>query len=133
MPVSGSAKLAVLRSAPFPIIAELGNDRCAKLDLLGRGEAPALDLCRKLVAAGHDPATPMHVFRQGALALRIRTIGEGAKLRVTTNAAGAPVFRKAAVTLAAAPPVAPTAPAAPTEPPDKIAAPTRKRHQGMKL
>jgi hypothetical protein len=95
-------------SPPFPIIAEHGNDRC---------EAPALELCRKLIASGVDPQTPLHVYRGSVLALVIRTIGEGAELVVTINHQGTPVFRKPGRVIA--PPVAPNdqgATPAPTPP-----------------
>jgi hypothetical protein len=92
---------------PFPVIAALGNDR---------GEAP-LELCRKLIASGVDPQTPLHVYRGSVLALVIRAIGEGAQLVVTTNNQGTPVFRKPGRVIA--PPVAPNdqgATPAPTPP-----------------
>jgi hypothetical protein len=116
-----------LRLSSFPIIAELANDRCAALGLIGRGEAPALELCRKLLAAGVSPATALHVYRgDDVLALQIRSIGEGAELTVKCSTQGTPVFRKSA--RKAAPgraPAPPVAPAAATRP----EAPTRRREQ----
>jgi hypothetical protein len=44
--------------------------------------APALALCRALVEAGHDPATPLEAYRGTTLCLRVRSIGEGARLTV---------------------------------------------------
>jgi hypothetical protein len=41
-----------------------------------------LALCRALVEAGHDPATPLEAYRGSTLCLRVRSIGEGAKLTV---------------------------------------------------
>jgi hypothetical protein len=103
---------------PFPVIAALGNDR---------GEAP-LELCRKLIASGVDPQTPLHVYRGSVLALVIRAIGEGAQLVVTTNDQGTPVFRKLARKpapgLVPAPPIAPTASTLAEAPAGEIAAPT---------
>jgi hypothetical protein len=113
-----------LRLSPFPIIAELGNDRCAALGIIGRGEAAALELCRKLLAAGISPATALHVYRGDVLALRIRSIGEGGELTVKSGTQGRPVFRKsarkAAPGLAPAPPVAPAAATRPEAPPAEI-------------
>jgi hypothetical protein len=43
---------------------------------------PVLALCRKLVAAGHDRSLPAEAWRGTTLALRIRSIGEAASLRV---------------------------------------------------
>lgn len=106
-----------LRLSPFPIIAELGNDRCAALGILGRGEAPALELCRKLIARGVDPQTPLHVFRGSVLALRIRAIGEGARFEVGNNGCGTPVFVPwHPRTTRAAPPVTPTGSSLPEVP-----------------
>jgi hypothetical protein len=39
-------------------------------------------LCRSLLEAGHDPATSMEVYRGPTLTLRVRSIGEAAKLTV---------------------------------------------------
>jgi hypothetical protein len=103
----------------FPIIAELDNDRCAALGIIGRGEAPALDLCRKLIELGVDPAAPLHVYRRPTLSLVVRTIDEGAKLVVKANHQGTPVFQRHAPGPATAPPVAPNdrgATPAPTPP-----------------
>jgi hypothetical protein len=44
------------------------------------GRAPVLELCRKLVRAGYDPGRPLEVYRGDVLCLRVRSIGEGAKL-----------------------------------------------------
>ena len=44
------------------------------------GHAPVLELCRRLVAVGHDPTTPMHVYRDATLALTVRSIGEAKQL-----------------------------------------------------
>jgi hypothetical protein len=66
--------------------AELaGSDRCRAEGLASRGAAPVLALCRALVRAGHDPATPLEVFRGGVLALTVRTIGAGAVLTVNED------------------------------------------------
>ena len=45
-----------------------------------RGVAPVLKMCRALVAAGYDPKRPLHAFRGDTLALRVRSLGEGAAL-----------------------------------------------------
>jgi hypothetical protein len=45
--------------------------------------APVLALCRALLEAGHDPATPLEAWRGATLCLRVRSIGEGAKLTVS--------------------------------------------------
>ena len=62
------------------------------LGFASKSDAPVLDLCRQLAAAGHDRAEPAEAYRGATLALHIRSIGEAAGLRVTTNATGRPVF-----------------------------------------
>jgi hypothetical protein len=119
-----------LRLSPFPIIAELGNDRCAALGIIGRGAAPALELCRKLITSGIDPQTPLHVYRGPVLALIIRAIGEGAELTVQTDSRGTPRFQKYRIRGGTAPPVAPIAATLPQAPPNEIIAPIRDRIRG---
>ena len=41
------------------------------------GYAPVLDLCRELLAAGFNPASPLEAWRRETLCLRVRSIGEG--------------------------------------------------------
>jgi hypothetical protein len=65
-----------------------GNDNATALDVTGHGSAPILDLCRKLVAAGHDPTTPLHAYRNGTVALIVRAIGEAARLRINAYGTG---------------------------------------------
>jgi hypothetical protein len=76
-------------SAQVPIHATLvGSDCCEALGVTARGSAPVLALCRILVAAGHDPRRSLPVFRGEVLALVIRSIGDGAGLRVATHGVG---------------------------------------------
>jgi hypothetical protein len=51
-----------------------------------------LALCRQLLAAGLNPDQALHVFRNGTLALRIRSIGEAADLTVKDDNRGTPRF-----------------------------------------
>jgi hypothetical protein len=44
--------------------------------------SPVIRLCRKLVAAGHDPAEPAEAYRGSTLCLHIRSIGEAAELMI---------------------------------------------------
>ena len=53
------------------------------LGMTAKGRAPVLKLCRMLIAAGHDPTTRMQVWRGGAIALSVRSIGEAAGLTVS--------------------------------------------------
>ena len=65
------------------IHAELsGSDTCTAEGYTIRANAPVLALCRKLVDVGYDPTRPLHAYRGNTLCLKIRSIGEGAKLAV---------------------------------------------------
>ena len=71
------------------IRAELfGSDACAALGVAVCATAPVLALCRRLVAAGYDPALPLEAWRGPALCLRVRSIGEASQLRVATHGLG---------------------------------------------
>src|SRR5262249_24432230 len=48
-------------------------------------ESPVLALCRKLFAAGYDPATPLEAYRGDTLALRVKSIGHAAQMQVNGN------------------------------------------------
>jgi hypothetical protein len=77
-------------SAPQAAIrAELvADDSCCALGMTVRGPAPVLALCRLLVEAGHDPATPLEAWRGDVPCLRIRSIGAAAALRIGTHGVG---------------------------------------------
>lgn len=72
----------------------IGADTCTALGITTHGSAPVLMLCRNLIEVGHDPATPLEVYRGATLALRVRSIGEGAALTVEDNRLGRPTFRR---------------------------------------
>jgi len=77
----------------LPIFAELiGDDTCTAAGITARSPAPALALCRQLLAAGLDPDRALEVYRGATLALRIRSIGEGAQLTVRDDNRGTPRF-----------------------------------------
>jgi hypothetical protein len=81
--------------AQAPIRAMLvGRGRCEAQGMYGSGSAPVLALCRKLIEAGFDPATPLEAWRGDTLALRVRSIGEGARLSVEDDRHGRPRFRR---------------------------------------
>jgi hypothetical protein len=58
------------------------------------GEGRAAALCRALVAAGQDPNRPLHAYRGDVLCLRLRSIGEGARLTVEDDQHGRPRLRR---------------------------------------
>ena len=77
------------------IRAELAwSDHAKALGILARGSSPVLNLCRKLVDAGCDPASPLEAWRDSTLALRVRSIGEATGLAVGDDNIGRPRFRR---------------------------------------
>jgi hypothetical protein len=71
------------------IRAELtGSDTCSALGITVKSESPVLGLCRKLIEAGHDPATPVKAYRGDTLCLRLRSIGEAAALEISSKGTG---------------------------------------------
>jgi hypothetical protein len=72
-----------------PIRAELAwSDHATALGILARGGNPIISLCRKLLEAGHDAATPLEAWRGGTLCLRVRSIGEAAGLETSSKGTG---------------------------------------------
>ena len=90
---------------PFSTIcAELiGSDTCAALGLTVKSGAPVLALRRMLIEAGHNPGTPLEAYRDDTLCLRVRSIGEAARLRMDTDKTGRPVFKREKTTARASP------------------------------
>jgi hypothetical protein len=71
------------------IRAELvGSDSCTALGITVTAAAPVLALCRKLIAAGHDPGFRLDVFRGETLCLIVRSIGEAAGLEISHHGVG---------------------------------------------
>lgn len=63
--------------------AELsGSTICSTAGQVAIGRTPVLALCRELIEAGHNPATPLEVYRGNTLALRVCSIGAAARLTV---------------------------------------------------
>jgi hypothetical protein len=71
-----------------------GASTCMAEGITATGNAPVLELCRKLIEAGHDPRRPLHAYRGYTLALKVRSIGEGAKYAVGDSKLGTPIFRR---------------------------------------
>src|SRR5215472_11770084 len=74
--------------------ASIGSDCCSALGMTARSPAPVLALCRRLVEAGHDSATPLEAWRGDVLCLRIRSIGEAAQLTIEDDQRGRPRLRR---------------------------------------
>jgi hypothetical protein len=83
-----------------------GDDRCAALGLTAQSASPVILPCQRLVNAGHDPNRPRHAYRGSTLALRVRSVGEGARLEINHHGTGFIARREGG----AGSPVAPTAP-----------------------
>ena len=72
-----------------PIQAEVnGSTICIAIGLKVDSPSPVLAMCRRLVAVGYDPATPLHCYRGDTLCLTARSIGEGADLQVNSDGTG---------------------------------------------
>lgn len=68
---------------PAPIRAELNGSTecdCEFYGVSASGHAPALALCRELLAVGVDPDTALLVYRSGTLSLRVRSMRSGQDL-----------------------------------------------------
>ena len=88
-----SANNPTANSAQVCLRADLiGASTATAAGITANGATPVLGLCRRLLAAGHDPATRLDVYRGAMVALRVRSIGEAARLVVKTSGNGVPIF-----------------------------------------
>ena len=72
-----------------PIRAEIiGSNTCTALGITAAGQAPVLALCRKLVEADYEPTTPLEAWRGNILCLKVRSIGEAARLEINAKGTG---------------------------------------------
>jgi hypothetical protein len=99
MPDEIADHVGIIANAPLQaaqaIRAELtGSDRCHALGISVRSAAPVLSLCRALVEVGHDLAIPLEAWRDDVCCIRVRSIGEGARLTVEDDRHGRPRFRR---------------------------------------
>ncbi len=71
------------------ILADITGERHAlALGIAVNASSPVLALCRALVQAGHNPATPLAAYRGHMLCLRVRSIGQGARLEINSEGTG---------------------------------------------
>ena len=71
----------------------IGSNQATADGIAARGHAPVVALCRALIEAGHDLDTPLEAYRGTRLCLKVRSIGEGARLTVKeTTRDGKPRF-----------------------------------------
>jgi hypothetical protein len=72
-----------------PIRAALrGDDKALACGFVMHTSSPVLALCRTLVDAGYDRSTPLDAYRGDTLCLRIRSIGEAARLEINGGGNG---------------------------------------------
>jgi hypothetical protein len=85
----GKALHAPASTGNAVIHAELiGSDTAIALGITVSAYAPVLELCRRLIEAGVDPATRLDAYRGQTLCLRVRSVGEAAGLEVNTKGTG---------------------------------------------
>jgi hypothetical protein len=77
-----------LEGPPNPIRAKLVGCTAMACGKTAIGGSPVLDLCRELVAAGHNPQTPLEAYRGETLCLTVRSIGEAAGLEINGKGTG---------------------------------------------
>jgi hypothetical protein len=72
------------------IRAELSSDSyCSALGMTVRSPSPVLAMCRKLTEVStYGSSTPLDAYRGDTLCLRVRSIGEGARLEVNSGGTG---------------------------------------------
>jgi hypothetical protein len=102
---------------PGPLITAqlIGSDTATALGITATSSTPVLELCRRLLVAGHAASTPLHAYRGETLSLRVRSIGEGARLRVRGDGRGF----EAEECRPAAPPMRETGSGGSRHPPDR--------------
>jgi hypothetical protein len=94
------------RTVQAAIRAELArSDTCTAPGITVRAASPILEMCRRLIEAGHAPDRPLHCYRGDALVLSVSSIAIGAQLRVRGNGVGFEITLTA--TCPTAPPIAP--------------------------
>jgi hypothetical protein len=97
----------ILRRVCAVVRAELtGSNICTALGITVRSTTPVLAVCRVLVERGHDPNQRLDCYRNGTLALTVRSIGEAAALEIDGRGTGFKCTRP----VGTAPPAAQTVP-----------------------
>src|SRR4051812_33330936 len=74
----------------FPTIrAEVAwTDTATAAGITVKARAPVLELCRRLIEAGHHPDSPLVAWRESVLCLRVKSIGAAAELAVEDDRFG---------------------------------------------
>jgi hypothetical protein len=77
------------------IRAELsGSNTCTAAGVTVVDHAPVFALCRALLTGGQNPNRPLLAYRGEVFCLRVRSIGEGARLTIEDNRRGRPRLRR---------------------------------------
>jgi hypothetical protein len=81
---------------PAPVIRGelIGSNLCNTAGFTVTSAAPVPALCRTLLAAGFNPDQSVEIYRGAILALRVRAIGQAARLAVADGKTGRPTFRR---------------------------------------
>jgi hypothetical protein len=98
------------RTARQAIRAQLAGDTCTALGITAKSDSPVLTLCRKLLDAGYDLSASLEAYRGDGLALRVKSIGQAAQLKVDVAPSGR--FFKRDKSRVIAPPIRPNLEAA---------------------
>jgi hypothetical protein len=86
---SGPEDTPSQRTGQGLIRAELtGGDTCSAAGITVKSPTPVLEMCRKLIAAGHDPGLPLDAYRGATVCLHVRSIGEAAALEIASRGTG---------------------------------------------
>jgi hypothetical protein len=76
-------------AAAGAIVATLtGSDTASAEGIYVTSPSPVLALCRKLIVIGHDQALPLVAVRGQTVCLKIRSIGEAARLEINAYGTG---------------------------------------------
>jgi hypothetical protein len=110
-----------MKPAPLITARLIGSDTAIALGITATGVAPVLELCRRLLVASHAASTPLEAYRGDTLCLRVRSIGEAARLEINGHGTG---FKRAGGG-GTAPPVRRTGSGASRRPPDE-----KRAHDG---
>jgi hypothetical protein len=70
-----------------------GSNVCSAAGFTSRGTTPILNMCRRLLAAGYDPDSPLQCHRGDVLALTVVSIGQGAEVELNSHGTAFVAFR----------------------------------------
>jgi hypothetical protein len=84
-----------LPTIQVPLIGELSDDNCCRIgEVVSTGRTPVLTALRELLSQGVNPDAAAEIYRNGVLALRVRSIQAGAALTVSEETDRPPRFKR---------------------------------------